>query len=134
MRITRVIKICAATGALAICAPTGVSAAGFHDISGTVYEGGGWYRSPETRFVGSTTDIIIDLDKLPAGSDGVQWVLNDAKSSSHAAIGSFLHINDGSAHVIARSVRGGTAFQNNFKQWNSAKGTGDYTFYGRQYY
>jgi hypothetical protein len=113
-------------------APLAAQASGAHDISGTVYEGGAWYKSSTTRTVNASgTKIYLNLNSVPA--KGIQWRLVNSKNSK--VFGSTVTLNSAGTKTLVDDVLAGTVFQNDYRQ-NSTCNTscGGYNFSGSEIY
>ncbi len=127
------IAVVGAAAALPMIFATAANAASWHSVSGTVYEGGDWYKSSTVRTVGSSgTTIQISLQEAP--SKGIQWRLVNAKNGN--VFGSTVTIgSSGGAGTLATNVLSGTLFQNDFRQDSSCNfNCGSYNFSGSEYY
>jgi hypothetical protein len=109
------------------------SAASLHTISGTVYEGGAWYKSSTVRTVASSnTTIQIALNSAP--SKGIQWRLINAKNGQVFTKTISLGSHGGTA-TLATQVLAKTLFQNDYRQNSSCDfNCGSYNFSGSESY
>jgi len=132
MRKVRVAVVSAAA-VLPMVFATAAQATSWHSISGTVKEGGAWYKSSTVRTVGSSgTTMQLSLSSAP--SKGIQWRLINAKNGK--VFGSTVTIGSGGgARTLATNVLAGTLFQNDFRQDSTCNfNCGSYNFSGSEYY
>ncbi|MGU3410630.1 hypothetical protein ACLBWP_11025 [Microbacterium sp. M1A1_1b] len=120
-----------AAGAV-FASPLAAQASSSHSISGTVYEGGAWYKSSTTRTVGSSgTKIYLNLNTVPA--KGIQWRLVNSKNGS--VFSSTVTLNSAGTKTLVDDVLAGTVFQNDYRQNSTCNSAcGGYNFSGSEIY
>jgi hypothetical protein len=102
-----------------------------HSVSGTVIEGGAWFKSSTVRTVGATTNIQLSLTQIP--SHGIQWRLINAKNG--AVFTGTTHFTSVGTKTLATDVLKGTLFQNDFAQNDGCDfNCGNYNFNGSEIY
>lgn len=117
--------------ALAV-APAVAEAQTSNPVSGTVYEGGAWYRSSTVRHVTTSNDsMYLTLTQTP--SQGIKWYLNS--TTNGAKFGSQVTLNSPGTGTLATGVLNGTSFQNNYAQNSTCNfNCGSYNFSGSEIY
>ena len=113
-------------------APMAAQASDSHSVSGTVYEGGAWYKSSTTRSVAkSGTKIYLNLNSVPA--KGIQWRLVNSKNSK--VFSDTVTLNSAGTKTLVDDVLAGTVFQNDYRQNSTCNSScGGYNFSGSEIY
>lgn len=124
-----------ALGGSALLAAAPASAAGWHGVSGTVYDpcsGHTWYESSNARTKSGTGAVKLQFSQLPPG--GVAWKLLGKSNQQYGTEQEWTSGETGITRTLDSSLAGGTTFYNDFKENNGACSEHSYNFQGSEYY
>lgn len=111
------------------------SAAGWHAVSGTVYDpcyNSGWYESSVARTKSGTGAVKLQFSQLPPG--GVDWKLLGKSNQQYGTEQTWTQSETGITRTLDSSMAGGTVFYNTFKEYTGQCGYHSYNFKGSEYY